>query len=65
MKKTIFSILVVIITLITVIAMNTFKNNYAPQTYNIIDNEVQQKNMSEGTGYIFDDFGKGINIPIN
>ncbi|MCX7883867.1 MAG: hypothetical protein N2448_02420 [Caloramator sp.] len=64
MKKTILSALIVIITLITVVAMNTFKKDYTPQTYNIIDDEVQQNNMSDGTGYIFDDFGKGINLPL-
>ncbi|SKA75708.1 hypothetical protein SAMN05443428_10178 [Caloramator quimbayensis] len=64
MKRTILSALVVIITLITVVAMTTFKNDYAPQTYNTID-EVQQNNISDGTGYIFDDFGKGINLSLN
>lgn len=67
MRRFLLCALVIIITFITVLSMFTFKNNNISQTY-IEDEEVINNNTLnyyEGTGYIFDDYGKGINIPIN
>ncbi|QCX33369.1 hypothetical protein FDN13_06415 [Caloramator sp. E03] len=64
MRRILLSGLVVIITLITVIAMTTFKNSYVPETLNNEYEQVVNYDLSEGPGYIFDDFGKEINIPI-
>lgn len=65
MRRIVLSGLVVIITLITVIAMTTFNNTYVPETLNTEYEQVVNYNLSEDTGYIFDDFGKEINIPID
>lgn len=68
MKKSLSSCLVIIITFITVLAMASFKprlnEEYFMETYTSGDEEDEALDRPNGTGYIFDDFDKGINIPL-
>jgi hypothetical protein len=65
MKKLIYSALIVTLTFITILAMNTYNREQAKQTTNNTVEIEEQVEIAPGeAGYIFDDFGKGINIPI-
>lgn len=64
MRKYILSMLVVVITFLTVVAMITFKTDFTSETSNITYDETLQNGKPDGTGYIFEDFNKGINIPV-
>lgn len=68
MKKSLSSCLVIIITFITLLAMASFKPRFNDdsfmETYTSGDDENEALDRPEGTGYIFDDFDKGINIPL-
>jgi hypothetical protein len=65
MKRLIYSILVVTITFITVVAMSTYNSNYMVETSNTILDVQEQYRGYEDAGYIFDDYGRQINIPID
>lgn len=65
MKKLISSGLVVVLTFITVVAMFSFKTNYSFEVLDQADDKVYQNNKPDGTGFIFDDYDKNINIPVN
>ncbi|WDC84885.1 hypothetical protein PL321_04625 [Caloramator sp. mosi_1] len=63
MKK-IYSYLVIVITIITLYTMFTIKPNEIETTVNDIIEQEFNANQDENTGYIFDDFNKGINIQL-
>ena len=64
MKKLILSTLIITITLITINAMWTFKSKLIVETSNNIDYVEEVYDEPNDAGYIFDDFGKQINIPL-
>lgn len=67
-KKFIDSALICVLTLITVIAMMTFKIEKQNLPVNEVLDEIDATtnvDKPEGTGYIFDDFGKEINLPLD
>ena len=65
MRKSINSVLVVIITVLTIFAMRTFNRENISET-SIMEYGIEgEVSKPEDAGYIFDDFNKGINIPIN
>lgn len=64
MRRFIESVLVLVITVITVFAMATIKPEDSMFTSGTLEEETVEDGKPEGTGYIFDDFGKGINIPV-
>lgn len=65
MKRYIDSALVVIITIVTLFVMSTIEPPATRQTSGQVQEETYNDEMPEGTGYIFDDFEKGININMN
>jgi hypothetical protein len=65
MRKTIQSGLVVILTVISVFAMITYRSNVDPEETVFIEDQQEEETIKpEGTGFMFDDFDKGINIPV-
>ncbi|TDT62404.1 hypothetical protein [Fonticella tunisiensis] len=66
MKRTLNIWLVVIITFITLVAIFTFRSdNPSYETLSIDDESQKEYEKPEGTGYIFDDFNRNLNIPMN
>lgn len=65
MKKMIYSALVVVLTFITVMAMLSFKADYSFESINITEDKPSSNDKPDGTGLIFEDYDKNINIPVN
>lgn len=66
MQRFIKSVLVIILTLITIIAMNTFSRSDNNTAAVNMDNEQQTSSQTnEDTGYIFDTGDQNINIKLN
>lgn len=63
MKDTIKTVIVIAITFVTMAAMIFIEPDITKPTSNSIEQGLDDLNL-EGTGYIFDDFGKNINIEI-
>lgn len=64
MKRTIELGLVITMTIISVYAMVTVKGSKIPEEPAFFEDMPEDSVKPEGTGYLFDDFDKGINIPI-
>ena len=65
MKKNIYSILIIILMLMTVISIITLKIQTSIETSKVSDESEFYENNSEETGLMFDDYGQEINIPLN
>lgn len=64
MKRTVQLGLIIILTVISVFAMITYKINVDPEEPVFIEEQQEAESIKpEGTGFMFDDFDKGINIP--
>lgn len=63
MKKTIELGLVIIITIISVYTMVTLKRSKIQEEPVFLEDMEEDYGKPEGTGYLFDDFDKAINIP--
>lgn len=63
MKNTLKTAMVIAITFVSVAAMIFIEPDISKPASNLIEQEFSEDNL-EGTGYIFDDFGKNINIEI-
>jgi hypothetical protein len=62
--KRLFAIgLVVMLTIISVFAMTTVRGSDIQEEPVFIEDEEEDYGKPEGTGYMFDDYDKGINIP--
>lgn len=59
-KKILFVLFITMFTLISIGWVNTLNI----QSYNSIMVEDETEGKPEGTGYTFDDFGKGLNLPV-
>lgn len=59
-KKILFVLFITVFTLVTIGWINTMNI----QSYNSIMVEDEAEGKPEGTGYTFDDFGKGLNLPV-
>lgn len=64
MKRTIELGLVIILTIISVYAMVTVKGSKIPEEPAFMEDKPEESVKPDGTGYLFDDFDKGINIQI-
>lgn len=64
MKRFISSALVLVITVITIFVMGTIRPEDSIAASGTLEETVED-GKPEGTGYIFDDFGKGLNIPVD
>lgn len=65
MKKMICSALVVVLTFITLMVMVSFKTDYSLESINITEDKPISNDKPDGTGLMFDDYNKNINIPVN
>lgn len=65
MKRFIKGALIIVISIITVLAMATIRPEDSMFTSGTLEQETVEDGKPEGTGYIFDDFGKEINIPVD
>lgn len=65
MKKKLYSLLIVILMLMTVISIITLKIQTSIETSKISDENEFYENNSEETGLMFEDYGQGINIPLS
>lgn len=65
MKKMICSALVVVLTFITLMVMASFKTDYSLESINITEDKPISNDKPDGTGLMFDDYNKNINIPVN
>jgi hypothetical protein len=65
MKRTIRLGLVIVLTIISVFAMITYRGNVDPEEPVFVEKQQEEESIKpEGTGFMFDDFDKGINIPV-
>lgn len=66
MRRTINLGLVIVLTVISVFAMITYKSNVDTEESVFIEEKQEEESIKpEGTGFMFDDFDKGINIPVD
>lgn len=64
MRKFMYTILVFTFTLLTVIAMLTYQADNTTDVSNSYTEYEEQLEVDDGAGYIFDDYGKNINIKL-
>ena len=63
MKKIVELGLVIVLTIISVFTMVTVRGSYIQDESVFIEDVGEDNGKPEGTGYMFDDYDKGINIP--